>query len=266
MPLTRQQIALARTRKESAKAKSHKPKTSSNLRSMSTSEEPASANPDVNPRDDFAIPEHLESWLPGVASIDDIIPLPADLVIAKTTPGPKLMSDGVIRPDEKPKSPEQGKNRSLKASTVRQLNVRLRKYGLIMKRIVPAHVNPIPGVQTNSESIQSSDELAEYEIVGMKGESKAWTFSTLAAAAEQDKANKIFQMQVEKERAERKAAGDDENEAASYVDGEDKETAVGSDDDELGENSKARKRTGSGPPLGVFYEPMVPAAPSRDGK
>ena len=233
---------------------------------MSTSEEPASAVPNVNPRDDSAIPEHLQSWLPGVASIDDIIPLPTDLVIAKTTSGPKRTPNGVTEPNEKPASTDQGRNRSLKASTVRQLNVRLRKYGLIMKGLVPGHIDPIPGVQTNSESVQSSDELAEYEIVGMKGESKAWVFSMLAAAAEEDKVDKTFQMQVEKERAEREAVGDDKCEDPSCDDGEDKETAVGSDDDGLGEKSKARKRTGSGPPLGVFYEPMVPAATSRDGK
>ena len=226
---------------------------------MSPSEEPASANPEVNPRDDSAIPNHLKSWLPGVASIDDLIPLPTDLVIAKTTPGPKRMPDGVIKPDEKPKPKDQGKNRGLNASTVRQLNVRLRKYGLVMKRIVPAGVDPVPGAQTNSENIQSSDEFAEYEIVGMKGESKAWVFNTLAAAAEDDKADKVFRMQVEKEKAEREAAGGDEEENDSYDDGEDNETTIGSDGDDVGQTGQGRKRTGSGPPLDIFYEEVVPA-------
>ena len=258
MRLIRQQLALTRSRKQLSSAKSHKPKTSSNLRSMSTSKEAAATSPSAKSNDDSAIPEHLKSWLPGMASIDDLIPLSTDVVIAKISQKPK--------PDGKPKPKEQGKNRGLEASTVRQLNLRLRKYGLTMKHIVPAGVDPIPGVQTNSESIQSSDEFAEYEIVGMKGESKNWVLNTLAAAAQDDKADKVFQMQVEKEKADGEAAGDDHDEEASFDDGDDKETAVNSGSEDGAGNGKGRKRTGSGPRLGVFYEPIVPAATRESGR
>ncbi len=209
MPLTRQQLALAlaRARRQRSKAKSHKARQSSNLRSMSASKEPASAMPDVNPKNDLAVLEHLKSWLTGVASIDELIPLPTDLVIAKPAKEPD--------PDEKPKSEDQGKNRALKASTVRQLNIRLRKYGLVMKRIVSPEIDRILGVQSTSESTQSSEKLAEYEIVGMNGESKNWMLDTLGAAAEDDKADRTFQEQAEKEKAESEDAVDDEDQDLS---------------------------------------------------
>ena len=220
---------------------------------MSTSEQPTSSTPaaPIDTGSDPDIPAHLRSWVPGVRSIDDIVPPPSDFVIAKRNEKPK--------PDEPPKPKDFGKNRGLKASTLRQLNVRLRRYGPVMKRIVPLDVDPVLGLQSNAENIQSSGEIAEYEIVGMNGESKDWVANQLAIGADEDKAERLFKEQVEKEKAEKEAAADDEEE-------EDRETAIGSASEDDCGKEKGRKRTGSGPPLGVFYEPIVPASDDEGGK
>ena len=197
---------------------------------------------------------------PALQETLDNMPHPNEIKLGRSDKDKKDEEERAMKgekPKPKPKAGDEGTNMALKPATFRQLNVRLRRHGLVLKRVVP----PDALLGETASNILSSSEIVEYEIVGLWGQSEAEVMDTLAFAAEQDKQARVLNMQKEKEKAE---DGAGEKGKAKEETGKDVSAKIIENEGDAEEESG--KRNGSGPPLGVFYEEVKPASDVAPGK